>query len=40
MRQKQAHIIIVTKSVPKRFATADRDNFTYSPAHKKRNVTF
>lgn len=40
MRQKQAHIIIVTKSVPKRFGNANSDKFTYYFLSDKAQMTF
>lgn len=40
MRQKQAHIIIVTKSVPKRFGNANSDKFTYYFLSSKAQMTF
>ncbi len=40
MRQKQAHIIIITKSVPKRFGNANSDKFTYYFLSDKAQMTF
>lgn|GEM_PF-3036584 len=40
MRQKQAHIIIVTKSVPKRFGNTNSDKFTHYFLSSKAQMTF